>query len=499
MHRYLKRLSKAVRKRNSVVSPQVSPRKHSRTPSCLSNLKPNLCFSPSKRSDTYEDHLAPTVQTPMLDATFEQIIHAKHDLGAPKIDSAHHAYIDDSFRDSAYWSTKASEDSTFPAQYGVDTNKYAHVSPRKKSASKQGQLLPAIQFKHDSSLSNAPAHTLPVIQRPPLLHSTSAPILKNAPLPRPRLQTALSSPLTPTTLRGTPSRPRFDHYLSTASIFTEGSMTASPTTSKPPSPLRERPYLDLNQLHKRTLSDGSVTGEIKIFLDETESSDEEGEDILLKPRALKVKSIKPPAQVKKEQVKLEESHAREVRGATKAKEEMTPDELAADALKRLNRQTMSTGHMSLANPLFRKVLQTEEEDIFTSPPSNPQQPTLLTAKTFKPPIHLRKGFPDVAYAPPSSVPGQKWYDEFATAQSRDPVWAGRYVRGRDYDVGLVRLCEDVNFSQGAVAKRIMRGRVSADDFEGRFGTPFEEACGRARIAREGAERMRRDVESIRKA
>lgn len=457
------RWSKALlRKRKSDDPPPERPQFHRKSSSVSETLsifsatiKQTLAPRRSGEGNIYSD--APNLSTPMLDAevtTYEQIITAKHDIGRPKIDSAQcpppEICVEQDFtpfRDSAYYSKASGETNTRPTI--TPSSSYTSAILNKENTQISTSKLPASVYSPSISSPRTPKHDR-ASHRPSTSHSNATQYFsarshaQSTPTAirsqGKTIRSAKSTPDLSPRRRPQNNRPRFDRFLSTTSILSVPSLSAcSPTTSKPPSPLTQRPFLDMQKAHKRTFSSGSTTASIRIFLDEEEEQELERKES--QKTNIKVDKVRPRPQ----------------------KDTRTVDQRALDAQRTLHSAVMAEGKFHLSTPLFRTA-------VLTNPAAKSQCPLTLATLTLpatryrqRIPIHQHPSFPDVPYAPHASAPGHKWYDECATAQSRQYIWEGEYVRGKGYDPELRKLFEGINWSQSDVARRVLRGGVEAED------------------------------------
>jgi hypothetical protein len=262
------------------------------------------------------------------------------------------------------------------------------------------------------------------------------------------------------------------------------SYSHSPTTSKPPSPLRERPFLDLKKGggHRRVLSSGSRTESIRIYLDEEDEVDEGERD--------------------EDGEEVEENQRGDVQWAeVQWTKPLDTGAAAQRAMEELKAALAATGTCTLSSPLVRQALAVDDADTSsatTMVDDDTQEPFTLAPLTFKhkpTPITQHRNYPDVPYAPHPSPPVKKRYNIYPHQHSRQPLWEGPWTRRCPFDHASAELFRANNFTQADIAKRVVKGRVGrADGASSGPASPLEAAVCRGEAFRGEGERVGNSVE-----
>jgi hypothetical protein len=141
----------------------------------------------------------------------------------------------------------------------------------------------------------------------------------------------------------------------------------------------------------------------------------------------------------------------------------TIDEQAQVAQQKITEKVASSGEFKLSDPLFRQATATDLDD-GDHDDEEDEEPRPCTSRTAS---WQHKRYPDVAYMTLPEEPRLKWYDVYATKQSRNPTWMQQSVRGGNFDADLARVLGGDDAVRGYVVRRVMSNRVMVDDGSGR--------------------------------
>ncbi|KIW07194.1 uncharacterized protein PV09_02060 [Verruconis gallopava] len=313
--------------------------------------------------------------------------------------------------DSAYFSdSQKSVESLSPNKYYLNDEDIATVNGKCSSANVQTSqnLIKPPPFRLDFVSSPLPGrkalgHTETQIHSPQWPSNTS----NSQPL-KPRLQTQC--------------------FLSADNISCKSDLSP-----KPPSPLRERPLLDIERNHRRTFSNGSNTLEITVYMD-SEHEDAIGEQ-------------------------------------------------KYDSAKESDRTDGVVRENIIPRPLFfHNIVPALREEAESTEAAKMPCKSLERAK--------KKEF-NPAYTPRPNKPGFKLYDSYHKAESRKSAHIGPYLRDQTYDPSSAKGFGCKTHVQSSIVKSLLQSSMILHDAA--VKDPLEEALEKASKYRSRSNQLMQNI------